>query len=118
MRFHADHPNERPNFVVIEIGGLALWFSYNTLIAFQEPGEPVVVSENCWGPTTGKHLGMVPGGNRKEERLYRDAFEERAGDLLDRIDIRKGPSIEQVREEFIQILHEDVQQAHNEPALR
>lgn len=61
----------RPNFVHV-YGDVDLWFSYRTLIAFQKVGEPPVVSENCWGPTTGKHLNII---GKKDYRLPRAQFE-------------------------------------------
>jgi hypothetical protein len=43
-------------------------------VAFQVAGHDRVVSENCWGTTTGKHLNRIDGGNRKN-RVSRDKFE-------------------------------------------
>ena len=52
------------------------WFSYRTLVAFTA-GDRRVVRENDWGPTTGKHLNWIDGGNKAArvssaefERLY------------------------------------------------
>jgi hypothetical protein len=44
------------------------------LIAFEAPGEKRVVRENEWGPTTGKHLNAIDGGNKKG-RLSSEVFE-------------------------------------------
>jgi len=46
---------------------LYMWFSYDTVVAFQnsiQDKEPVVV-ENQWGTTTGKHLNLIDNGNKK-----------------------------------------------------
>jgi hypothetical protein len=51
------------------------WFSYRTLIAFRRVGGDLRVRENVWGPTTGKHLNAVDGGN-KRDRLTSDQFEQ------------------------------------------
>jgi hypothetical protein len=40
------------------------WFSYRTLVAFDIPGGKVV-HQNDWGPTTGKHLNAIDGGDKK-----------------------------------------------------
>lgn len=59
----------------VGIGSLSFWFSYDTVVAFSAPGKGMVVSENCWRSTTGKHLNAIDGGN-KEGRLPRVKFEE------------------------------------------
>ena len=63
----------------IDVGSLTLWFSYDTVVAFAAPNgnssfRNVNVSENCWGPTTGKHLNTIDGGN-KRSRIKRADFE-------------------------------------------
>jgi hypothetical protein len=49
------------NAVKVEMDGMTLWFSYSTLVAFQVGGNPRVVIENYWGPTTGRHLRAIDG---------------------------------------------------------
>lgn len=59
----------------VDLGnGVILFFSYQTLIGFSVNGKRYV-SENLWGPTTGKHLNAIDGGN-KTDRLPRKQFEE------------------------------------------
>ncbi len=58
MSVSISHPTGRPNFSRVSVNGLTLWFSYETVIAFQDTGN-IVVSENVWGPTTGKHINAV-----------------------------------------------------------
>lgn len=57
------------------------WFSYKTLVAFYKLGGSKVVHENIWGPSTGKHLDAIDGGDKKDRvssedfnRLYQEAF--------------------------------------------
>ena len=45
--------------------GIKMWFSYDTMIAFQADGEPQFVRENSWGPTTGRHLNAAQRGYGK-----------------------------------------------------
>lgn len=61
-----------PNYATVYVGNLRLEFSYSTVIAFFGPDDSAV-SENVWGPTTGKHLNNVDGGNKKD-RTKRDEF--------------------------------------------
>ena len=63
--------------IAMSIGNITLWFSYDTVVAF---GNPAVVSENLWGPTTGKHLNAI---NRDHStRLPRDEFEKELAKCL------------------------------------
>lgn len=65
------------NFMKATIDTLSIWFSYGTPIAF-ENGKGLVVSENCWCVTTGKHLNWV--STDKKIRLKRDEFMMKLGD--------------------------------------
>lgn len=79
------HPTDRPNFTEVTVGPIDLTFSYRTVIAFRGPGEPsLVVSENCWGPTTGKHLNYV---SDRAGRVPRGEFEARLSAMLDRVNV-------------------------------
>lgn len=63
----------RPNFTQVRLPDLTIWFSYETPIAF-ENSHALVVRENDWGPTTGKHLNYIDPDNSK--RVSREQFEE------------------------------------------
>jgi hypothetical protein len=65
---------ERPNFARVDVGPVAMWFSYRTMIAFHVDGHSRVVRENDWGPTTGKHLKSIDGGDKKS-RVSGEEFE-------------------------------------------
>ncbi len=56
----------------VEIGGLTIWFSYRTAVAFRWDGQ-LVVRRNEWGPTTGKHLNEIDGG-AKGDRVDGEDF--------------------------------------------
>lgn len=79
------HPTNRPNFTRLYLGNIVLWFSYETVVAFHVPGQPRVVSENAWGPTTGKHLNEIDGGN-KSTRIPRAEFVSRLNELMQKLD--------------------------------
>jgi hypothetical protein len=66
----------RPNLTLVSIGTLGLYFSYETVVAFRDAGEGLVVSENVWSATTGRHLTDIDGGLKKE-RLDHEQFEDR-----------------------------------------
>lgn len=69
------HPNA--NAMRLEFGRVTVWFSYSTPVAFHTPESGLVVRENAWGPTTGKHLNMIeaqaPDGARRP-RVSGDEF--------------------------------------------
>lgn len=79
---HADlpqvsHPTDRPNFCIVTVADVTYWFSYRTCVAFCARGRDVVVRENLWGPTTGKHLASIDGGGvAKKDRLSSDDFSD------------------------------------------
>ncbi len=50
---------------MLTLGPLSLWFSYTTLVAFYTPASGIVIRENDWGPTTGKHLNWIDEGDKR-----------------------------------------------------
>lgn len=73
MRIRISHPTDRPNYSVVQVNDLVLYFSYETVVGFYHTSTGLVVSENCWGPTTGKHLNEI--GGVREDRKPREEFE-------------------------------------------
>lgn len=68
------HPTGKVNFTrTTDTTGRVFYFSYTTVIAFTDGFGGLVVTENVWGPTTGKHLNWIDGGD-KSTRLGREAF--------------------------------------------
>ena len=63
----------------VSIGGASVWFSYRTPIAFAYNGE-VVVRENDWSTTTGRHLNAIDGGD-KDSRVSGEEFVRQLGKL-------------------------------------
>ena len=64
----------------VDIGSLTLWFSYKTIVAFQNSSGRKV-TQNQWGPTTGKHLNWIDGYS-KRERLPPTQFEAELREVL------------------------------------
>lgn len=72
------------NAMVFDLpGGLRVWFSYKTPVAFKAGSEPVRVRRNDWGPTTGKHLNAIDGGaaDAKKRRVDSEVFERMLGEV-------------------------------------
>lgn len=76
------HPTNRPNFTMVQLGSLSVWFSYETPIAFQSGYGRIVVRENDWGPTTGKHLNWIADGPSASDRVDGKTFESMLAKVL------------------------------------
>jgi hypothetical protein len=61
--------------LVFSINGADVYFSYKTPVAFRTAKTGLVVRQNDWGPTTGKHLNWIDGG-RKDTRINGQTFEK------------------------------------------
>lgn len=70
------------NTMCVGVGNMILYFSYRTVVAVNIPGKGFYICENKWGPTTGKHLNWIDGGD-KEGRMSYDDFQK----LLSSIDV-------------------------------
>lgn len=70
--------NIAPNFHEVSIKGVTLYFSYETIVGFAN-ANGVVVSENLWGPTTGKHLNRI---GDKSDRVSREIFDAKLEQVL------------------------------------
>lgn len=64
--------------------GCDFYYSYRTLVAVRVPFAGMVVHENDWGPTTGKHLNWIDGGDKeaKASRVDSETFEQRVAEML------------------------------------
>lgn len=66
--------NYAAHTLCVTMGGMDVYFSYQTPVAFRGNGHPLTVRQNDWGPTTSKHLNWIDGG-RKKERAEGPRFE-------------------------------------------
>lgn len=71
---------ESPTAHSLQLGQLDLHFSYETVVAFEAPGLGLIVSENIWSATTGKHINAIAG--KDYPRFPRREFEEMLKDTL------------------------------------
>jgi len=77
--------NYGKNALVVALNNVRVFFSYQTPIAYETSQEGLVVRENDWGPTTGKHMDWIDGGN-KDRRISGPEFENRLGVLIGKLD--------------------------------
>ena len=70
--------------IEISVGTLTLYFSYDTVVAFSDDFG-LVISENNWGSTTGKHLNAI--SENKKLRIPRADFEAKLDEVLKKHDL-------------------------------
>ncbi len=80
-RYSSD--NYGANSLCVSMPNITVWFSYQTPVAFQAVARQRLVRENDWGPTTGKHLNWIDGGD-KESRVSGEEFVEQLTKALRR----------------------------------
>ena len=64
----------------VRVGSLNLWFSYETIVAYQVEGEEINCCENMWGTTTGKLLNQIEPD--KSKRIRYDEYIINLGETL------------------------------------
>jgi len=65
----------------VSIGGIDVYFSYKTPVAFRTIKTGLVVRQNDWAQTTGKHLNAIDDGNKKA-RVSGEEFERMFDEAL------------------------------------
>lgn len=69
----------------VSMMGIDVYFSYRTPVAFRAPGCGLVVHQNDWGVTTGKHLNFISSDKKKRvndetfNRLWAEHVEGQLG---------------------------------------
>ena len=58
----------------VSMMGIDVYFSYKTPVAFRTFGCGLVIHQNDWGPTTGKHLNFI--NPDKSVRVNDDRFKQ------------------------------------------
>lgn len=71
------------NALCFSFPDLEVYFSYKTPVAFRAGGR-LVVRQNDWGPTTGKHLNAIDDG-AKASRISSVEFEAQLAKVLQSI---------------------------------
>jgi len=69
------------NALVLTFQHVRIWYSYRTPVAFSVEGGPIVVRENDWKQTTGRHLSAIDGGD-KATRIPGEQFERRLAEII------------------------------------
>ena len=74
--YYGNSASAENNAKVVRVNGATFYFSYETLVAVNA-GEGTKVIKNYWGPTTGKHLNAIDGGDKeaKANRMDTDEFD-------------------------------------------
>ena len=72
------------NSLAFDLGSIEIFFSYQTPVAFITAKTGLVVRENDWSTTTGKHLNWIDNGDKKA-RITGEEFEKRLQEALESI---------------------------------
>lgn len=72
--YYGDSASAKNNAKMIKLNGMTFYFSYETLVAVHT-GKELKIVQNQWGPTTGKHLNCIDGGD-KANRMEKQQFDE------------------------------------------
>lgn len=67
--------NYGANTLCVTVGDIRVWYSYQTPVAFQIGDNEMVVRQNDWTQTTGKHLNWIDGGDKKN-RVNSEEFQK------------------------------------------
>lgn len=62
--------------------GITIYYSYKTIVAYSDNQDGLVVCENVWGTTTGKHLDWI--NDDKKSRIKSDKFDTMLKAALER----------------------------------
>lgn len=68
------YPDRNTKSPIVTVGTLKLYFSYETIVAFDSPIMGFWISKNVWGKTTGRHLNEI--NPDKKLRVGTLAFQE------------------------------------------
>lgn len=69
-----------PSSSKVSFPTLSLYFSYSTIVGIESKETGLLVSENKWSNTTGKHLNAICSD--KKLRVERSKFEEVVSNVL------------------------------------
>ena len=61
------------NTIRLDLSSLTLYYSYKTIVAYYDHQDGLVISDNVWSSTTGKHLNWI--NEDKSIRLDFDQFQ-------------------------------------------
>lgn len=68
--------------LLVDLGEIEFYYSYETIVAYKDAKDNLVVSENVWGVTTGKHLNWI--NDNKKQRVNNTEFREMLRRAIDR----------------------------------
>lgn len=80
-----NYSNRNTQSWAFQAGPIEMYFSYRTCVAFRDPATGrLLVCENDWGPTTGRHLNELDDDDR-ENRLPHSEFVQALDAFLDSV---------------------------------
>lgn len=86
IRNYGDYSSDNygAHSLLVSFPNFELFYSYQTIVAYREfGGDGLVVSQNDWGTTTGKHLNWIDDGD-KGSRIPYEEFKTKLNAMLER----------------------------------
>ena len=83
-----DNSNYGNHTLMVDMGAFKLYYSYETIVAFESISGGLICSKNLWGTTTGKHLGCIQPDKKK--RLNGSDFDRELKEMLSKHLILEG----------------------------
>ena len=86
-----DSGNYGAHTLIVRTNDIDVWYSYETIVAFRTAKHGMVISENVWGTTTGKHLNWINEDKSRRVPAYQfndllaDAMRDLIPDPMDEI---------------------------------
>lgn len=77
-----DSSNYGAHTLVMDLGDLEIFYSYKTIVAYQDIQDGLVCSVNQWSTTTGKHLNWIQSD--KSKRVSPELFDSMLADAIAR----------------------------------
>lgn len=76
--YYGDSSSAQNNAKVVMVKNNRFFFSYETLVAVEPEQGGLIIRQNDWSNTTGKHLNAIDGGSKeaKAKRLPAEQFLE------------------------------------------
>ena len=80
------------NLYIVKVNGVTLYYSYDFIVAFDSLETGLVIQENIWSQTTGKHLDSI--NPNREIRINQQEFLKKQNQVFKKnhFDIYFSPS--------------------------
>ena len=74
--YYGNSASAQNNAKVVTTNGVKFYYSYETIVAVEPLNAALIIRQNDWSTTTGRHLNAIDGGSKaaKAQRLSSEQF--------------------------------------------